>query len=367
MNPVDHLYVVAQSGGIAAFDLFEDGSMRPLHGSPLPTGAGTFNIAASPDRKYVYIAPGLGLGMPISWKQSSRPHLATYRVLGNGMLDLVGQPLALPRKTTPVTMAFSRDGRHLYLGVGRGPAGFFGGAVAHFRVGSDGRPQPAGAPVSLGRWNDGAAQPILSPDGRSLYIASVIAKSIIRLDIGDDGSLSAPVERKISSGVFPITPAISNDGRFIYFANEQSQSITGFRIGAGNALTELEGSPYPTGKIPHNPVFSKDGRFVYFANTFSDTITGYEVKSDGNLVALAGSPFATPPGPAALARSTDGKWLYLVSSPVFRHGSKVIVSSYAIEADGALRPTGGGNATGLRFADGPSVLLLPAAAGGTRG
>ncbi|MEV0685547.1 beta-propeller fold lactonase family protein [Nocardia sp. NPDC050378] len=357
---IDRLYVVAQSGGIAAFDLFDDGSMRPLAGSPYPTGAGTFCIIASPDRRFVYVAAGMGLGMPISFRQMYSPQLITLRVQEDGSLRPVGEPLALPRRFTPVSMALSADGRNLYLGVGRGPAGFFGGKLAHFRVDEQGIPSPVGDPVRLGRLTDGAAQPIISPDGTHVYVASAIAKSVVRLRIREDGSLSDPVDRVLSSGVFPITPGISPDGRFLYVANEHSQSITGFRLHEDGSLDELPGSPYPTGKIPHNPAFSKDGRFVYFANTFTNTITGYEIQADGALQPTPGSPYETPVGPATVTRSTDGNWLYLVSSPVFKDGSHVFVTSYHIEGDGRLVPSGHRpEPTGLRFADGPSAIALP--------
>jgi len=360
-TPVDRMYVVAQSGGIAALDLFEDGSMTPLHSSPYPTGAGTFCIKASPDRKFLYVAAGMGLGFPVSLRQTFSPELLTFRIERDGSLRRAGEPLRLPRRYTPVTLAISNDGRNLYLGVGRGPAGFFRGRIAHFRIGSDGLPRTAGLPILLGRFTDGAAQPLISPNGRNVYVASVIAKALVRLQIREDGSLSQPVERTISSGVFPITPAFSLDGRFLYVANEQSKSITGFRVADDGSLAELPGSPYPTGKIPHNPILSKDGRFIYFANTLSDNITAYAVRSDGELAPLPGSPFASPPGPATLSRSTDGTWLYLVSSPIFKGGSKVVVTSYRIQSDGTLARSEHPSAhTGLRFADGPSSVVLPA-------
>ncbi|MEV6362359.1 lactonase family protein [Nocardia asteroides] len=360
-TPLDRLYVVAQSGGVAAFDLFADGSLTALPGSPFPTGAGTFCVVASPDRRFLYVATGMGLGMPVSLRQTFSPELITFHIRADGSLERAAT-LALPRLSTPVSMVLSRDGRNLYLGVGRGPAGFFGGGVAHFRLDEHGIPTASGDPVRLGRLVDGAAQPIIAPDGRSLYVASVIAKAVVRLEIREDGSLSKPLDRTPSSGVFPITPVFSPDGRFFFVANEQSQSITGFRVGGDGSLTELPGSPYPTGKIPHNPVFSKDGRFVYFANTFSDTITGYELQPDGDLVPVPGSPFTTSVGPATVTRSTDGTWLYLVSSPIFKAGSHVVVTSYRIEADGSLTSSGHApSATGLRFADGPSAIALPVA------
>jgi len=358
---IDRMYVVAQSGGLAALDLFEDGSIVPVPGSPYPTGAGTFCVRASPDRRFLYVAPGMGLGFPISLRQTYSPLLEVFRIERNGSLRRAGDPLRLPRLWTPVSMAISNDGRNLYLGVGRGPAGFFLGGVAHFRIGDDGLPRMTDAPIWLGRFNDGAAQPIISPNGRYLYVASVIAKALVRLDIRDDGSLSRPAARTISSGVFPITPAFSLDGRFFYVANEQSRSIAGFHVADDGSLSELSGSPYPTGKIPHNPILSRDGCFIYFANTLSHNITGYEIQPNGDLVALPGSPFASPPGPATLSRSTDGNWLYLVSSPIFKGGSYVVVTSYRIQPDGALARSAHPSVhTGLRFADGPSSVVLPA-------
>src|SRR5215469_4282997 len=119
--PVDRMYVVAQSGGIAALELFGDGSMVPMPGSPYPTGAGTFCIRASPDRRFLYVAAGMGLGFPLSLRQTFSPQFETFRVETDGSLRRAGDPLRLPRRWTPVTIAISDDGNNLYLGVGRGP------------------------------------------------------------------------------------------------------------------------------------------------------------------------------------------------------------------------------------------------------
>ena len=76
---------------------------------------------------------------------------------------------------------------------------------------------------------------------------------------------------------------------------------------------------------------------------------------------VSGSPFASAPGPATLSRSTDGTWLYLVSSPIFKDGSHVVVTSYRIQPNGTLvRSEHPPAHTGLRFADGPSSVVLPA-------
>ncbi|ALJ19252.1 lactonase family protein [Microbacterium sp. No. 7] len=357
--PINRLYVVAQSGTIAAYDAHADGSLTPLPGSPYPTGAGTFAIKARPDGRVVYVAPGHGLGSRFSAHQRKSPQLVAFRVRDDGTLQQLGAPLPLP--LTPVSMDISADGRNLYLGVGSWRAGFFKGGIAHVRLDDDGTPHLAGPPVPLGKRTDGAAQPIISPDGTHLYVASVIAKSVVRLDIRDDGSLTAPVERTKSGGVFPITPAFSADGDTLYVANEQSKSISAFRVSPTGSLSELPSSPYPTGRIPHNPALTPDGRYVYFANTLSNTVTGYEIQSDGALAPVPGSPFATGVGPATSTISSNGEWLYLVSSPAFGKERPVDITTWRIQPDGGLvRSAHEPVPTGQQFADGPSAIVLPA-------
>ncbi|MFT3659847.1 MAG: beta-propeller fold lactonase family protein [Gordonia sp. (in: high G+C Gram-positive bacteria)] len=358
----DRIYVVAQSGGIAAYTAYDDGSLEALPGSPYSTGRGTFCVVTTPDGRFLYVAPGQGLGFPVSMPQTYSPHLLAFRIEDDGTLTRIHR-LNFPRTTTPVAMAISADGRNLYVGVGRGPAGFFFGGIQHIRLAEDGTPSFAGKPFRLGRVPDGAVTPVISPDGRHVYTPTTVGKQIARVNVAADGSLSGPVARVAAEGVFPITPAFAGGGRFLYVCNEQSATLSGFERKENGDLVPLPGSPYPTGKIPHNPVQTADGRFIYFANTFSHNVTGYEIGDDGALHELPSSPFRTPAGPAALARSTDGTWMYLVSSPIFKEGSKVVVTSFAFGDDGSVTEHQTVPTDGLTFADGPSITVVPVAAG----
>lgn len=357
--PTDRVYLVAQSGNIAGFNAYEDGSLGALPGSPFPTGAGTFAIKARPARDVLYVACGQGLGSKVSRHQKRKPLLTALSIASDGTLKQLGQPLTLPVGLTPVSFDISRDGRQLYLGLGSGPAGFFHGGVGHFRLADDGTPSLAGL-TKFGKVTDGAVQPVISPDGRKLYAASVLARSVVTLDIREDGTLIGPSARNRASGRFPITPGFSKDGRTLYIAHEQSKSLGAFRVGDDGRLTELPSSPYRTGAVPHNPAFTPDGTYVYWANTLSNNVTGYAVQPDGSLVPTPGSPFATPVGPAASAISTSGEWLYLVSSRPLSGDKSVFVTSWRIGADGNLtRSSHGQVPTGLVGADGPSIIVLP--------
>ncbi|MCG3753938.1 beta-propeller fold lactonase family protein [Amycolatopsis sp. Poz14] len=367
-QPADRAYVVAQSGGVATIDLFSDGSVQ--RNAPLfPTGSGTFGITASPDRRHLYVAPGTGLGTASDPTQ--KPQLVTIRVGSAGQLQPVGQPLDLAAGLTPVSAAFSHDGRDLYLGVGNIVAGFVNGAVLHFRIGDDGTPVQQGGPVALGLPLDGAAEPIVSPDGKSLYVASYLASSIVRFAIQPDGSLSGKPVDRVTGVSTPITPAVSPDGRFLYIADEQSQSITAFRIRPDDSLEPVPGSPFPTGAIPHNFVFSSDGKHLYSANTAGaspaglltgdGSVSAFDVRDDGSLAPLPGSPYRTLAGPIMVNRSTDGRWLYVTSSRQLVGDKKVMFSSYPIRPDGTVDTSAAHSVeTGQQTADGPEAVVLPA-------
>lgn len=368
---VDRAYVVAQSGGIASFKLFSDGSIRP-GGPTLPTGSGTFGILAGPSNHYLYVEPGLGLGTQYSLTQP--PMLETVRILPDGQLRRVGTPIALDPALTAVTGAISPDGRNLYLGVGVGVAGFNNGAVMHFRIGRNGVPVQQGAPVPLGLSTDGAAEPIIAPDGKSLYVASYLAESIVRFAIHRDGSLSSQPIDRTPAGSSPITPVISPNGRFLYIDNELSQTIRAFAIEADDSLQEVPGSPFASGYIPHNFAFSKDGKYLYSANTGGDSpdglqtgdgsISAFAVHHDGSLIPLPGSPYPSLAGPVMVNRSTDGNWLYVTSSPQSGTGRAVMLTSYKISRDGTLDLSRTHSlATGQQVADGPETVVLPTGRG----
>ncbi|WP_439678387.1 lactonase family protein [Embleya sp. MST-111070] len=353
----ERLYVTAQSGGITALGLSADGTPRPLPGSPYTSGAGTFNLVTTPDHRYMYGAAGLGLGSPDSTSQP--PQLETFRIAKNGTLARVGAPLPLPN--TPVSMAVSADGRHLFLGLGDGIAGFNNGAIASFTIGRDGVPVPNGAPVKLGTYEDGAAMPVLSKDGKALYVTSYLAKSIVRFAVHRDGTLSGPLQR-IDAGDAPITPAVAPDGRTLYIANETGGTVRAFTIAADHSLRSLA-APFPSGGYPHNFSFGRNGRQVYVANTMTNDVSGYSVRADGTLTPLPGSPYAGGPEgtmPDMPLLSADGRRLYVVDyqSAAGPNHANASLRVYHVRRDGGLVPDGRAPYDlGIRGSDGPSALL----------
>jgi 6-phosphogluconolactonase len=283
----------------------------------------------------------------------------------------VGTPIALDPALTPVTGVISHNGRNLYLGVGNTVAGFENGAVIHYRIGHGGVPVQQGAPVSMGLPTDGAAEPIISPDGKWLYVASYVASAIVTFAIHPDGSLSSQPVGRMDVGYGPITPIISPNGRFLYITNELNQTIRGFAIEPNGSLKPVPGSPFASGSIPHNFVFSADGKYLYSANTAGSDISGlttgggsisaFAVQQDGALVPLPGSPYRSLPGPITVNMSTSGQWLYVTSSPQSGADRAVELSSYKINADGTLDMSQAHSvATGQQAADGPETVVIPA-------
>lgn len=356
----DRMYMVAQGGGIAALNLYDDGSADPLPGSPYPCGAGTIGFQASPDGRFLYTPAGLGLGQKVSRHQTFKPEIGTFRVEDDGTLTQVGEPLKLGKFWVPMTTDMSADGKNLYLGVGRAVAALFLGGIMHFRIQDDGTPTPAGKPLKLGRFFNGIVQPKISLDGTKLYAVAALGNTIHTLDIHPDGSLSRPVDSIRSSGTFPINPVYSPNKKFLYIPNERSKSISAYAIGEDGLLSESLSSPYAAGSMVHNPTFSKDGRFAWVANVLDHTIGAYAVRETGELIPLPGSPYPCPIGPMDFAITSDGKWLHVTSSPLNGRRCPVQVTSFAIQPDGTLvRSEHSPVQTGLKFVDGPSVYTFP--------
>lgn len=395
----DRAYIVAQSGGIETYNLYSDGSIE-RNGEITPTPPGTFGINASPDNKYIYVAPGAGLGTKYSvgaWG-STPAELLTYEITANGGLRKVAStPVAAG--TTLVTGWFSRDGRDLYYGAGTGPAGFDAGSasVLHYRIGANGVPAQIGDPVKLGGPNDGVPEPILSKDGKWLYVIAFDTSKaaggfmtnapsvVVRFAVNPDGSLSAPIDRTVVGGR-PITPIIAPDGKTLYIDMEFDNNITALTINADGSLTPVPGSPFRAGAIPHNFSFAHGGRFLYAGNTggtpTSDSfptnlgnlgkegsINGYQVGPNGALAPLPGSAFKSEPGAMTVNVSSDNKHLFLTSSPQGSlTGQKpwedfVRFTSYPINEDGTLGEPRQSVVTGLHTADGPETVLISVAPG----
>ncbi|WP_084476251.1 lactonase family protein [Nocardia ignorata] len=328
------------SNGIAGFNASDTGQPTPVAGKPMP-GALNWPQTPTPDGRFLFVAPG------------SNPQLIPHAIGPDGELT-AGTPLAMP--DVPVDIIISPNNRDAFVVVGLQNA-----QVVPVRIGADGTPTLNGSPVPFGQSLDGVASGTISPDGKQLYVASLLPQQLLVFDVNADGSVSQAKQRA-STGVNPIYPRITPDGRHVYVIDEVMGSVTGFRRAADGTLTEIEGSPWPTGFLPHVPSFTPDGSFLYVPNMGSGHISSFAVAPNGVLTPLPDVAFA-PEKPGTFAESTvmspSGEVLWALGTDPARGGEEIL-RRFTIGADGVLDlDESVGVYTGTYFANGRTMSLVP--------
>jgi 6-phosphogluconolactonase (cycloisomerase 2 family) len=135
------------------------------------------------------------------------------------------------------------------------------------------------------------------------------------------------------AGNSPSAVATDGGGRFIYVANGVDNTLSGFPI-PGDPLRPLSGSPFATGTTPSAIVGDPYGFHLYVANSGSHDLWAYNIdQSLGNLTPI-GSPVAVGNGSVSLNIDYSGKFLYCANS------GDGTISTFTINADGTLKPTG---------------------------
>ncbi|MFF3574431.1 hypothetical protein [Nocardia jiangxiensis] len=131
-----HIYAHGMlSDGVVGFNASDIGQPTPIAGRA-PTGVPDWPQAATPDGRFLYVAP------------MRNPRLIAYSIGSGGALTATGAPLALP--DIPVDITFAPNSRYGYVLVGG-----VNGAVVPVRLGTDGAPVANGPTMSLGAFTDG--------------------------------------------------------------------------------------------------------------------------------------------------------------------------------------------------------------------
>jgi DNA-binding beta-propeller fold protein YncE len=263
-----NVYLVADiSGAVAIFDRAGNGTLTQKSGTAgcvSDTGTGgacvdgvalntAYSVAVSPDGANVYVASKVSAAVTVfdrsgqgSLTQKASPAACVAETGGGVCAD----GLAL-KSASGVTV--SPDGKNVYV------ASNISNAVAVFDRASNGSlTQKAGAAgcigfdISLGcslggRGLGGAVSIVISPDGRSAYVAGSF-DTIVALDRSADGTLvgksgvrcisetGVPVCADGTALVIPIAIAISPDGANVYVASFTSDAVDVF-----DRLTDFTG------------------------------------------------------------------------------------------------------------------------------
>jgi 6-phosphogluconolactonase (cycloisomerase 2 family) len=262
----------ATANQIEMYSVAPDGELTSigLVSFPLP-----FGIAIAPNGSTLYVA------------SASANTLAAFRVEADGLLtalNSVNSGGAPPAKAVAATP----DGRFVYVSHGQ-PSDTVQNAVTGFAVNEDGS---LGGKVAEATNGAGAAETVITPDGRFLYVVSEGSDRVFGYRIGGDGGLTAAPGSPFPTSDGPEGLAISSDGRWIFAAvpvpglnaeiGRVDGSVIGWAIGADGALEEVE-RLIVQGRRPVGIEFAPDGQHLYIGDYANNEVIAYRVSRKGKL------------------------------------------------------------------------------------
>lgn len=182
-----------------------------------------------------------------------------------------------------------------------------------------------------------AAQLTVSPDGKTLYVASEVEKGVVQaLRVSDNGALQE-LNQVSSGGAGPVYLALTPDGRYLLVANYVSGSIAVLPVKADGSLGEAvdnhqdqgePGAAKPAAAVegsfaisdhngPHAHMIAADpqGKFVFSTDLGLDRIYQYRLAAQSGKLTPNEPPFINASSKGAGPRhfvftpKGDGLWL----------------------------------------------------------
>jgi DNA-binding beta-propeller fold protein YncE len=225
------VYVVDLDGTILRYDVGPGGVLTPTAAS-VDTGAGGVRLAVSPDGTSLYVTSGDSLGV------------FQYDVGAGGALT-PKSPASVPAGADPIGVAVSPDGKSVYVANNSqfAPAG----TVSQYDVGAGGALAPK-TPASVAA-GIGPESIVVSPDGKSVYVADQEEGDVFQFDVGGGGALTPKVPASVPTANALYGIAISPDGKNVY-ATDDFSSVFQFDVGAGGVLSPRTPASVPAGDSP---------------------------------------------------------------------------------------------------------------------
>jgi len=211
------------------------------------------------------------------------------------------------------------------------------GGVAGFRLRDERLVPIAGSVRSLGLSN--AAVPFfltapsqigLTPDGRTLVVATKANNTLVTFPVHRDGSLGSAIITA-SQGPVPFSFVFDRRGRLEVTQAGDGRTAS-YAVAADSSLVPLGVSASSGGAALCWNV--RVGSFLYGANAGSGTLTSWSLAKDGTATVLAPVAATTSRGPIDLAATENGKYVYVLSA---LDGA---VDAFATTKDGGLVPAG---------------------------
>lgn len=235
-------------------------------GTAIPTGAGPFYLAITPDGQTAYISnQDSGTITPVN--------LAT------------NTPLTSITAFTPADIAITPNGTTTYF-IDKAPTAVFvidiatNTIVNSFNVGSN----PNGV--------------ALTPNGTLGFATSRDLNSVDVFDVATNTVINT-----LAVGSGPFYLAITPNGQTAYVVDQNSNDVTPFDI-----ATDIAGAAIPVGAFPSAIAITPNGTKAYVTNTSDNTVTPIDLTTNtpGTIISIGFAPIG-------IAISPDGLTAYVVS------------------------------------------------------
>jgi 6-phosphogluconolactonase len=289
------LAVDAGSNQISVLRVRQDGSLRPVEGSPVASG-GVEPVSIAVHGSVVYVA---NEGDKTTRSGSNYTGFRLNR--GGHLTPIKNSTLDLPATANPGDILFNSTGTNL-VGVEVGTTDPSSFKIDSFVVGDDGRlTAAAGSPFTAQ-----AAGPFgseFSPaDPSRLYVSNAHGGtgngSVSAFTVTEDGALSSiGASPYADHQTAPCWVEISHDGRYLFTINTGSTTISSYQILSDGSLSLAGTTAFSsgTGIRPFDARLDPSGGHLYVVDAALDAVSAFAV-SGGSLTELSGSPFALPAG-----------------------------------------------------------------------
>jgi 6-phosphogluconolactonase (cycloisomerase 2 family) len=296
------------------------------------------SLAVSPDGKSVYIA-GRPSGRPAS-------QIFQYDVGADGTLR-PKNPATLPTRTIPgarvviFSIVVSPDGKSVYTAdyviaclplltcPQPSPPPRFGGEVAQYDVGPDGKLTPKDPPSV-------ALPPLLppgniaiSPNGKNVYVTNYLnypdGTGVGQFVVGPHGKLAPLDPPTVATPTFPNEVAVSRDSRSVYVTSPVG--VSQYDVGPDGALSPKNPSIVAVDPSAGSLATSPNGENVYVTSLRGLSL--YDVDPTGQLI-LKAPPSAETCCASGVAMDSSGGSLYAINP------QRRAVSQYNVAPDGSL-------------------------------
>lgn len=291
------LAVDAGSNEISVLYINQDGSLRPVSGSPILSG-GIEPVSIAVHGDEIVVAN--------DGNASGGANYTAFRLNAGGHLAPTGWSYALPAPTTVGDVLFSPDGTHL-IGTRVDSS-----LIDSFTANPDGSFTAAsGSPFAnpTGFYGPFGSQ-FRPTDPSELYISNAhnasggaAPGSVSAFNVAGDGALSAIGASPYAAGgqIATCWVTISHSGQYLFGVNTGSSSVSSFSIGSDGSLSYI-GSTALTGTgnlgaldIGLDPADS----LAYVVERGANAVAGLQVNEDGSLTELPSSPTTLPAGSVA--------------------------------------------------------------------